>query len=412
MHPLAHLIPARNSFNGEPMTEATAASVLSAMYSESSGFVGAFCSGDDRGPTWARRIANYDRDEFHYDSPQPFTKLSETPTDVIKPGAGEGQRSIVWRHALELWAAGGKVGPMPFSLYQDYGSCVDAECAERITAMLGWRAARPQYREKWYRSAGWYRYANRGYCGDGWSGWGCANVALKVGYAFADVYPEADFSDDDRNEQIVARQWCRSGIPKSLVDRTSRDNAHAPGSITDFDGGMQGLRDVLYAGGTIATGGTVTSGGSKPFTPGRVGPHMQGIGGYDDSDEYRSFLSGQGITLAKNDFALVFNQTWGGGWSGECADRYWPTALWGPKPQGAWVCLASWALRNFDGDMLAWMPDLKGVPDPNPAPQPTPDPSPNPQPTPGRTTIVEGTLRITDCLGNGADFIVVPKPRL
>ena len=54
------------------------------------------------------------------------------------------------------------------------------------------------------------------------------------------------------------------------------------------------------------------------------------------------------------------------------------------------------------------------VPDPNPAPTPTPTPTPgpSPQPGPGRTTTVDGTLRITDCLGNAADFIVVPKPRL
>jgi hypothetical protein len=235
---------------------------------------------------------------------------------------------------------------------------------------------------------------------------------LKVGIAFRQKYDEADFEDDDKNEQIVARQWCRSGIPKSLAERTQRDNPHEAGSITDFDSGLDGLRDSLFAGGTIATGGTVTSGGSRPFTPGRVGPHMQGIGGYDDTDEYRDWIKAKmGYTLAANDFAVVFNQTWGSGWSGECADQYWPD-FWGPKPEGAWVALASWTLRNFDGDMLLWLPDLKGVADPNPVPPgPVPGPTPTPAP-PGKTMTIDGTLTAVDCLGNTQQFIVVPRPRL
>jgi hypothetical protein len=406
-HPLSHLIPSRNTFSAEPMTPATSAVVLSSLYSDSGGFVGAFCANSERGPTWANRVANYDRDEFRHDTPGNIKRFSELPTARIQPGAGKGQRSIVWRHALEQWRKNGSEGPLPFSCYQDYGSCVDAEASERITAMAGWRAAQPTLRERFRRAAAWYRYANRGFCSDGWSGWACAKVALQIGVAWRQKYDEGDFEDDDKNEQIVARTWCRNGVPKSLAERTQREHPHKDGSITDFDGGMEGLRDVLLAGGTIATGGVVTSGGSRPFTPGRVGPHMQGIGGFDDTDEYRKFIKDRmGYTLPENDFALVFNQTWGEGWSGECADQYWPD-FWGEKPQGAWVCLASWALRNFEGDMLAWLPDFVGVADPNPVPpNPVPPPAP-PGPIPPSGVVVGGQVTL-----NGKAYILVPKPEL
>lgn len=399
-HPLAHLIPTSNTLQARSMDPATAGTVLASLYSPSGGFVGAFCRNSDRGPRWANRVADYDRSEFKHNTPGRIKRFSETPTDRLA-NDGAGKCSPNWRHALELWAVGGRQGPEPYTCYQDYGSCVDAEASEGITTMLGWRAAQPQYREKFTRAAAWYRYANRGYCSDGWSGWACATQALRLGIAFREKYDEADFEDDDDNEQIVARTWCRSGVPMSMEQRTKRDNPHAAGSITDFDEGLAAMRACFAAGGTIATGGTFTSGGSRPFTNGSTGPHMQRACGCDDSDEYRKFAKDTiGATVPANDFAVVMHQTWGANWSGACAEKYWPT-WWGPRPQGAWVALASVILKRFSGDMLAWMPDLVGIPDTNPQPVP-------PSPTPGPAVVpITGRLQIN---ATGRSYIVVPAP--
>ena len=87
-HPLAHLIPARNTFSAEPQRKSTSAAVLSSLYDESSGFVGAFCQSSESGPTWANRIARYDRDEFRHDTPGKIKRFSELPSSRINIGAG------------------------------------------------------------------------------------------------------------------------------------------------------------------------------------------------------------------------------------------------------------------------------------------------------------------------------------
>jgi hypothetical protein len=378
-HPLANLIPDSNVFS-VPLLPRNAgkANVLESLYSYEvpNRFCGAFFDSDEC-PDWARRIARYNRADFHDNTPGRLKRYSEIASSLE---SGEGQSFPTFRHALDAWIAGGRQGVEPYTCNQDYGSCVDACTAEQESALLGWRAARSEFNEEWKYASAWYKYADRGYCSDGWNGAGVAAVARRVGVAFRIKYDlpggSVDFTDDNKNEQIVARQWCRSGIPAWLKTHTQANHAYEDGAITEFDGtSVADVRAVLNAGGVLQTGGTNTSGGSRPFTIGRVGPHMQTVVGGDDSESFRKFCNDViGVKPRDNDFPVVFNQTWGAGWSGECADRYWPD-WWGTKPQGAWVWWASDLLRYFRGDIWAWLPRVKGFARTTPPPPPPPTPT-------------------------------------
>lgn len=355
----------RHNGRATPAGPSAKTQLLEAAYD--SGFVGAFKDHEDQ-PTWARRAARYLEDEFFADTPGRKKLFSDIASQLAP---GDGERHVNCRHALELWEAGGRKGPMPYSCEQDYGSCVDASTAEHETTMFGWRAAQPGLREQFLHSAAWLKYANRGYCSDGWSGSGIATVARRVGCAFRTKYDlpggSVDFTDDDKNEQIVARTWCRSGIPQWLVDHTSKNHGYEDGAITRFDGDHRAMLAILKAGGVLHAGGVRTSGGPRPFAKGSTGPHMQSTVGGDDTEECRRWFADQGITWAADDFPIINHQTWGPGWRGECADAYWPTHLWGPKPQGAWVTSAKWWMSDVE---YAWLPLAKGFPAAGPPPAP------------------------------------------
>ena len=386
------------------------AGLLEAAYA--SGFVGAFVDKEGQ-PNWARRAARYLKDEFlspvHSDVPGTKKLFSDVASQLAD---GDGERHINCRHALELWEAGGRQGPKPYSCNQDYGSCVDASCSEQETAMFGWRARQPSFGEIFKFAAAWYKYANRGYCSDGWGGSGIATVARRVGCAFRTKYQvgsvNVDFSDDDENENIVARQWCRSGIPADLAAYTQANHGYADGAITNYDGDHRGFKKVLKAGGALHAGGVRTSGGSKPFTRGGTGAHMQSTVAYDDTEECRKwFADNHNITWAADDFPLVNHQTWGPGWRGECGDAYWPP-FWGPKPEGAWVCSAKWWLSDVE---YAWLPWAKGYVGVGPTPVPTPIPLLSgtlyAEQVSSAVIAVRGEIQLPADLG-GHSYIVVP----
>lgn len=380
------------------------------VYAPQSRFIGTFLD-DDESPSWARLASRYLDDEFLRDTPGRIKLFG----DVIPMLDDDGARRVLvnCRHALELWKEGGEVGPAPYTCQQDYGSCVDASCAEHECTLFGWRVAQGTFNEQWKHSSAWYKYADRGYCSDGWNGSGIATVARRVGAAFRIRYDIAgnsiDFTDDDYNERVVARTWCRSGIPSWLKSYTQEHHAYDDGAITRWQGGVKELRALFAAGGVIHTSGRRTSGGSKPFTIGSVGPHMQSGVGCDDSDAFRRFCREViGVTPRENDFPVIMNQTWGAGWRGECADKYWPE-WWGPKPQGAWVWWASDVLSRLSVD-YAWLPWVKGFP------SDTPDPIPTPQPNiggelyaeqiAGGAIVIRGELTLDDY-----EYIAAPKPQ-
>lgn len=384
---LANLIPESNRLEVAFAARNVATALLQDLYAPSSGFVGVFL--DEEGqPDWARRAARYLADEFLHDTPGKTKLFGDVLSSLTDDGAGQCHPN--WRYALDAWIAGGRKGVEPYSAQQDRGSCVDASCGEHETALFGYRAAKmPEVNEEYRHAAAWYKYAERGYCSDGWNGSGIATVARRVGAAFRMKYAldghEVDFTDDDANEQLVARTWCRTGIPTWLKEHTSQHHAYQDGAITKFEGGVQELRALFAAGGVIHTSGTRTSGGSKPFTIGSVGPHMQSGVGCDDSDQFRQFCQDViGVKSRADDFPVVMNQTWGSGWRGECADQYWPS-WWGPQPQGAWVWWASDVIDRLNCD-YAWLPRVQGFPRATPAPVPIPTPV-------GKAPEIVGALR-------------------
>jgi hypothetical protein len=335
-------------------------------------FIGVFIDADTE-PQWARRAARYLHDQFTHEAQTRVKLFGDVLPSIADDGAGK--CLVNFRHAMDLWEAGGRQGVEPYTAEQDYGSCVDASVGEHECSLFGWRAVRLEFREEWRHSSAWYKYAERGYCSDGWNGSGAATAAYKVGCAFRIPYAiggnSVDFNGDDENERIVARTWCRSGVPSWLKSYTLANHAYEDGAITRFQGGVKELRAAFAAGGVIHTSGTRTSGGSRPFTIGSVGPHMQSAVGCDDSDEFRKFCrEAIGVTPRADDFPVVLMQTWGKGWRGECADAYWPT-WWGRKPQGAWVWWASDVIKRLSCDYV-WLPRVKGFPASNPPPPPPP----------------------------------------
>ena len=412
---------------------------LEALYDPATKLILCFSADDEESPDWARKAGKYLDDQFT--SPDngegPHTKLFG---DVIPKlyDDGAGKVNMNCRHALEFWKEHNQ-GLAPYKKSQGYGSCVDASCAEHEDALFGYRAAHPEFlrernqkREIWKYSAAWYKYANRGYCSDGWNGSGCASVAYKIGAAFTIKYEvggnSVSFEDENKNERIVAREWCRRGVPDWLAEYTQEHHAYEDGAITRFQGGRSELRRLFANGGVIHTSGRRTSGGSKPFSIGSVGPHMQSGVGCDDSDDFRRFCESTiGVRPRDDDFPVVMNQTWGGGWRGECADRYWPFGTdlegkiwswydfknamasgrlsfsmlsmfddgwgWGPKPEGAWVWWASDVLNRLSCD-YGWLPWVTGFPTDDPVPPPPGDHPPIHDFLYIEDDIVEGEVRL------------------
>lgn len=416
-HPLAGLIPTSNVISIPAMFGAGALTALQAAYNpDVSSFIGVFLTNNPDMPKWAKDIAEWDKREFHKDNPNKITLFGDVCPELAGAN-GENEAFPNWRYAIEQWIANGRIGVEPYTCNQDYGSCVDASASEHTTTMLGYRAAIPSLQEKYIDAAAWYWYGDRGFCSDGWTGSACASVALRRGIAFRKKYVigsnEVDFTDDNKNENIVARQWCRNGIPSYMSDYTQTNHPFEEGSITEFNGGIVELRTLLANGGVLHTGGVKTSGGSKPFQVGRVGPHMQSVIGGDHSENYRKFAKDViGVTLLENDFACVFHQIWGAGWSGQTAKEFWPD-WWGPQPEGAWTWKASDVIRYFAGDMYAWLPRFKGIKDESPVP-PAPIPPIPPGPQPSSKIYFLGDVKAFDSQTNEplGDFVLTPKPQV
>ena len=399
---LVALIPTENRLDLPMFSDRLATDVLQAAYSPGESFQGTFLD-DDYAPDWARKAARYMWEDFLDNTPGQIKYFGDVYQTLA--AIGDGECRMNQRHALEVWDAAGRPGVEPYTTQQDYGSCVDASCAEHESTLQGNRVAHSELcdgqPEEWRDSPAWYKYANRGYCSDGWNGSGIAAVALRVGVAYRKKYVEADFTDDDQNEKIVARTWCRSGIPDSLKARTVQDHSYPDGAITRFQGGLAELKAVFANYGVVHTSARRTSGGSKPYTVGSVGPHMQSAVGMDDSEAGRKWSQDViGVKLDADDFIVALHQTWGSGWRGECADKYY-APHWGPKPQGVWIWRAKQVLANLSCDYV-WMPWAKGFPASTPPVPPVPPPDND-----GRFYVDGSSIR-GDVVIGGQQYIMVP----
>lgn len=353
-------------------------SLLSESYS--SGFIGAFLvrrvniEAKMLAEGWSRRVGEWLRDEWFAEKEGP--KILH---DLSLPGADIGGCYMNHQPAIDAWVKANKIGVMPFSCSQDYGSCVAASGAEILTALLGLRLAAGK-REVWKTSCSWYEYALRGYCSDGWNAWGYASAFSKLGAAFRQPYDiggnRLDLTGDDQDERTWARQYCRNGPPQWMKEHTNEHHKPNMAAVVEFSGAIPSLVDAFAAKGVLHFSGTRISGGSKPFTPGSVGPHQMLAYGCDGSEEGRRWFKDKcGYALAADDVAVHCGNTWGektGQWGGECADQYWPPH-WGVKTPGSWICSAKWFMRNLSQDMVYFpdaFPGFPGEPGPTPIDQP------------------------------------------
>lgn len=397
--------------------------LLESLYS--TGFVGAFLvnrkniQADVDTGGWVQQAGEYLRDEFLANREKYRSQFLSDIAGRLKAAEFDG---CYMNHvpAITLWLENGKLSVRPFSCDQGYGSCVDASLSELLTAILGIRIVVLKKREVWKHPAAWWAYSLRGYCSDGWNAWGAATAITKLGVAFRMLYEltkDYDLRDDDENEQLVARTWCRNGPPEELRQFTKANHPIDPTKVVEFDGGLKELVQAFANHGVLHFSGTRVSGGSRPMTPGNVGPHQMPAYGCDGSEEIRRHLKDKcKVTLADDDVAVHCGNTWGqntGEWSGECADQYWPPH-WGPKTPGSWICSGKWFMSSLSQDMV-YLPEAF----PGFAGEPLPPPVTENPPLTGtlfaektETTIaIRGGLRLNVPAGTSGlfDYIVVPS---
>jgi hypothetical protein len=404
-HPLAHLIPDSNQFSVAPLrgsaSEITTA--VEAIY-DSGNFDGCFV---DESGGWQGRIARYERDEFLGEAAGP--KLFSEVVDSI---SSDSDGCHVYSNPVyNVWGKQGHGAEKPFSIVQDSGICVDSSNVEMKWGLIGYLVAMSGGKFSMPYGPAHYAYAERGYCGQGWSTSACATVNGRVGICPAMPIEvgdnRLDFDGENKHEKAVTSTWCRSGIPSWLKEWTVKNFSFSKDAITLFDGDLDALYKLFAAGGQLHHGSNYTSGGSAPDSWKRIGGHAQTTFGGDRSEQTVKWFADLGYKLtARGDFWVVTHQTWGS-WSGQTATKYWPS-WWGPLPQGAWVSRASSLLNRVRG-MYAYLPRFTWFPGS------VPD---VPPPTPG-TISLEGTLRADNgspirgtltatCGGEQNQFIIVP----
>jgi hypothetical protein len=290
-----------------------------------------------------------------------------------------GETPTVTKNTFELWPQTGKGKFDPFTIVQNFGDCVDAAFVEMMAGFLGFRASIPSYNEVLHYIAAFYHYAQRGYCGHGWSMYECAKYARRFGWCPAKRIElnnhVLDFDDENDSEYKVARDWCRSGPPRRLEEWTAENYPFEEGAISSFDGDTSDLKELLLAGGALHHGSNYTADSSRrPTNLKRIGAHAQTLFKGEWSERTLDFFNERSnYNFDEDDFPCANHQTWGN-WSGEVSNRFWPS-WWGPKPQGAWIISSKQYFKYFNSRAQAYLPLFKGIPSESPGPIP-PEPVP------------------------------------
>lgn len=360
------------------------------------GFRGCFTVRDDDQLGGAAR---WYRDEFRAESTgNPlFTDIFNSLPDRLPnaDGTDTSEGHIASKCAFEAWQRDKAPNHAEwlFGIYQNWGNCVGTSLTELLQGVTGIRAMDASLNEiMLWLPANW-TYMFRGYCSHGWYGGACANMARKYGYAFSTKYdlpslgPGFDYDGEQRSEELTSVKWCRNQPDDFVAYVRDKGWFWEQDAITEFSGGADAIKRVVQNKGQIHHGSNNTSGSSTPDKVTRIGGHMQTMQGADWSARTIDFFHQQGITSfnATDNFPCVNHQTWGKSWSGEVADKYWPS-WWGPKPEGAWVMGARNQLRYFS-DGYVYLPKIKGIPNPSPTP-----PGPGPVPTPPAHPKIEGEI--------------------
>jgi len=261
-----------------------------------------------------------------------------------------------------------------FRFFQNSGCCVGASGVLKFHGLLGTRAANPANGESFRYLMAMWAYAFRQYCHAGWYMAAHASVTAKHGYCFAlPTIAGYDYGGENDSERLTTnRPWCAQGPSYRIQEHVKKQGWRVePGAISEFNGGVEGIRRLVQSRGQLHHGSNHTSASSTPNRLKRIGGHAQTMFGADWSEDCLAFFADQGIRYTADDFPCLNHQTWGGGWSGAVSDRFWYPA-WGPKPEGAWICSAKQMVKYFSQG-YAYLPKFKGLPADNPPPPPPPE---------------------------------------
>ena len=281
----------------------------------------------DRGgmPDWARKAARRADDKFRSECRNGYQ--AEAVISLAAQGTGKGKRAVNFQHVMML-------DPIAFTGFQDFGNCTAQMYAEDVGEVYGVDIVvkgEPHEYVAWPGTA--VTYGHRGTSSQGMALSTGANVVHNIGIQLRIEYLDGkyDFREEDTDE-TYGNGWGRTGVPRDLLDAVSGNVMEQVSRIQEEEACL----DVLYNGGAIGHGSTLTARpvGALVSPLQAIGGHAQAWIGYDDTDEFRDWYretTGNRI----NDWVGINDQSWGR-WN-DFDESLWPTHLWGPRPEGAWV---------------------------------------------------------------------------
>ena len=186
---IRHIPESNFDFRGMPRNVAKSDAIEDKYSLEQNGTTFHGCFTDDRdSPRWMKAAKSYSDAKFEDETEGPveFSEIFDSlpaaeynVSDLLGDDAKEGQH-VYTQCAYDAFDRDTvHKFDRPYTLYQDFGICVDASNKQQCTQMLGIRAMDPDIQEILEFLAAHYAYAERGYCRHGWTMGECANVNIK-----------------------------------------------------------------------------------------------------------------------------------------------------------------------------------------------------------------------------------------
>lgn len=282
-------------------------------------------------PEWARQMARRGMAAFRDSARHGHRAELLMGADI--QGTGNGKRAVNFQFAMKL-------DPYILQGNQDFGNCTSWATREDIGCCIAADMATGRPHDYTHRPGTAVIYGSRGTSQQGMDLGTAARVVTTLGISLEKDYPGiADLSTEDKDEK-AGNNWGARGVPKALLDAIAGNIIETAAEVTE----KEAVKDLLQSGYFAITGSTRTAkSAGDPVSPvGPVGGHCQALIGYDDTDEFREwYAKTTGKKLAEGVF--IFDQSWGPDW---LKVTNWPTELWGPRPEGAFV------LKESDGMQL------------------------------------------------------------
>lgn len=319
------------------------------------GFHGAFADVDTM-PGWARSAARESFAGFRDEARHPYVAEDVLSGKIV--GSGKGKRAVNFQFAMKL-------DPMILYGSQDFGNCTSWMMKEMTGCQLALDIALGQLHEYTTRPGTAVVYGSRGHNGQGMSLSRAINTVHNKGIQLMSQYCDGRYDlREERADESYGNAWGRSGPPSCILEEIDGNYIEHVVRVT----AEQACLDLLFGGYFLGHGSQLTARPNGRLISGltSIGGHAQAWIGYDDTDEFREwYKKNTGKTL--NDWVAINDQSWGN-WN-PMPDEVWPTHLWGPRPQGAWVVTGRdqmkivrqwgdcWAISNVVGFPLREIPD-------------------------------------------------------